>query len=260
MRPLITLTSDFGLRDPFAGIMKGVILTINPDANLVDLTNQLESFDILDGALVLAQSYPHFPSGSIHVVVVDPGVGSNRRPILVSTVEAHFVGPDNGVFELVYRRESNFEVRHITAEDYFRKPVSQTFHGRDIFAPVAGWLSTGVEPQKFGRAIRDYVRLRIATPERATAGLIRGAVLRMDKFGNLITNFTAEHLPSGVSFCLLAADRRVTRLVSSYALGGPGEIFAIFGSTGFLEIAACQASAAEILNIGAGAEVSLAIN
>jgi S-adenosylmethionine hydrolase len=257
---LITLISDFGLRDPFAGIMKGVILAINPEARLVDLTHQVESFDVLDGALALAQSYPCFPRGAIHLVVVDPGVGSERRPILVSAAEAYFIGPDNGVFELVYQRESHFEVRHITAVEYLRKPVSKTFHGRDIFAPVAGWLSTGIDPQKFGGTITDYVRLRIGKPERASPSLVRGAVLRADKFGNLVTNFTAEHLPAGMSFCLLIGGRRVTRLVSSYAAGGPGEIFAIVGSAGFVEIAARQTSAAEMLGVSPGAEVRLVLN
>ena len=257
---LITLLSDFGLRDPFAGIMKGVILTVNPGARLVDLTHQVESFDILDGALALAQSYSYFPRGAIHLAVVDPGVGSERRPLLVSTADAHFIGPDNGLFEMVYQREAKLEVRHITAENYFRKPVSQTFHGRDIFAPVAGWLSTGLDPQKFGDTITDYVRLPIAEPIRASGSLIRGAVLRIDKFGNLVTNFTVEHLPAGVGFCLLIAGRRVTRLVNTYAAGGPGEIFAIVGSAGLVEIAARQASAAEMVGASTGAEVRLALN
>ena len=260
MRPLITLTSDFGLRDPFAGIMKGVILSINPEARLIDLTHQVESYDILDAALVLAQSYLYFPQGTIHLLVVDPGVGSERRPILASTSGAHFVGPDNGVFEMVYQREPAVEVRHVTAEEYFRKPVSQTFHGRDIFAPVAGWLSTGVEPAKLGPVITDYVRLRVAKPQRASASMIRGAVLRTDKFGNLITNFGAEHLAPGVSFCLLIGGHRVTRLVTSYSAGAPGELFAIIGSAGFVEIAARQTSAADMLQLGAGAEVKLVLN
>lgn len=260
MAGLIALISDFGVRDPFAGVMKGVILGVNPDARLVDVTHQVESYDILDGALTLAESYPYFPPGTIHLVVVDPSVGSERRPILVSARDAHFIGPDNGVFEMVYRLESDCKVLHITAEPYFRKPVSQTFHGRDIFAPVAAWLSTGIDPRQFGHVITDYVRLPIPRPEHAAASLVRGAVLRVDKFGNLVTNFTTEHLSVGVSFCLLIGGRRVTRLVSSYAAGGPGEIFAIVGSAGFVEIASRQGSAADVLGVSSGAEVKLVLN
>jgi S-adenosylmethionine hydrolase len=254
---LITLISDFGIRDPFAGIMKGVILGIDPQARLVDLTHQVESYDILEGALALAQSYPYFPAGTIHLVVVDPGVGSERRAIVLSTGAAHFVGPDNGVFELVYQREPGFEVRHITSKEYLRSSVSQTFHGRDIFAPVAGWLSTGVAAEKLGPVVPDYVRLQVPRPEPTSAGQVRGTVLRIDKFGNLITNLTAEHLPARESFLLLVGGRRVTRLVTSYSAGVPGETFAILGSAGFLEIAARQASAAELLQVSRGSEVNL---
>lgn len=259
MAGLITLTTDFGLRDPFVGIMKGVILSINPEARLVDLTHQVESFDIVDGALALAQSYPYFPAGTIHVVVIDPGVGSERRPILVSTGDNHFVGPDNGVFSLVYERETSCQVRHITAERYFRQPISQTFHGRDIFAPVAAWLSKGLAPQAFGGLISNCLRVPVSRPERVSAGAIRGAVLRVDKFGNLITNFTPADLPPEGSFEFLVNRSRVTRLVASYAEGHEAEVFAIVGSTGFVEIAGRQASAAEVLGVWKGAEVILEI-
>ncbi len=254
---LITLTTDFGLHDPFVGIMKGVILSINPEARLVDVAHQVKSFDVVDGALALIQSYPYFPSGTIHVVVVDPGVGSERRPILVATPTCHFVGPDNGVFSLVYERERAFEVRHVTVERYFLKPVSQTFHGRDIFAPVAAWLSTGLAPETFGGLITDYVQVPLMKPERISAGVTRGEVLRVDKFGNLITNFSPAHLPQQGRFRLVVKGYRVTRLVSSYAEGRGNGMVAIVGSTGFVEIAACQASAAEVLGAGKGTEIIL---
>ena len=257
MPALITLTTDFGLRDPFVGIMKGVMLAINPQAELVDLSHQIPSFDVWEGALVLAQSYRHFPAGTIHLAVVDPGVGSARRPILLSTKEAHFVGPDNGLFSLLYDREPSVAVRHLTAEHYFRQPVSHTFHGRDVFAPVAAWLSTGVPPETFGHLIKDYVRLPDAQPERAPAGHVRGAVLRIDKFGNVITNLRPEHFPAGAGFRLVINNRDVTRLATDYAEGRPGEIFAIVGSAGFVEIASHQASAAEVLGVGRGVEVRM---
>ena len=178
----------------------------------------------------------------------------------MSSPQAHFVGPDNGVFEMIYQREPTFDVRHVTAKRYFREPISQTFHGRDIFAPVAAWLSTGIDPCEFGGVIGDYARLHIPRPEHASASLVRGAVLRVDKFGNLITNFTSEHLSVGVSFCLLIGDCRVTRLVHSYAAGGPGELVAILGSAGLIEIALRQASAAETLGVSPGVEVNLVLN
>jgi S-adenosyl-L-methionine hydrolase (adenosine-forming) len=256
---LITLTTDFGLRDPFVGIMKGVILSINSEAGVVDLTHQVEAFDVMDGALALAQSYPYFPPGTIHVVVIDPGVGSERRPILVATPKHQFVGPDNGVFSLVYDRESSFEVRHITAERYFRKPVSQTFHGRDVFAPVAAWLSKRLAPETLGDLITDYVRVLVPKAQRVSPSLIRGEVLRVDKFGNLITNFSPAHLPQQGSFRFLINKTGVTRLISSYAEGCGSEAFAILGSAGFVEIAACQASAAEALGARKGTEIVLEI-
>jgi S-adenosylmethionine hydrolase len=256
---LVTLTTDFGLRDPFVGIMKGVILSINPEARVVDLTHQVESFDITDGALALVQSCPYFPPGTIHVVVVDPGVGSERRPILITTATSHFIGPDNGVFSLVCESESFLEVRHITAEQYFLKPVSQTFHGRDIFAPVAAWLSKGLAPGALGDSITDYVRVAVAKPERVSPSVIRGEVLRVDKFGNLITNLTSAHLPQQGSFRLLINRNRVTQLVSSYAEGRENGVIAILGSAGFVEIAAYHASAAEVLGAGKGMEIILEI-
>lgn len=237
--------------------MKGVILGINPEARLVDLTHEIASFDVLEAALALVRSYPYFPNGAIHVVVVDPGVGSARRPILASTRRAHFVGPDNGVFSLVYGREPSAVVRRLTTERYFLDPVSQTFHGRDIFAPVAAWLSKGASPEEFGNSITDPVRLAIATPERARDGAIRGAVIHVDKFGNLLTNLRPADFPPGRSFRLLLNDREITRLVTGYAAGKPGELFAIVGSAGFVEIAANQSSAASMLGAERGSYLNL---
>jgi S-adenosylmethionine hydrolase len=254
MPALITVTTDFGLRDPFVGIMKGVILAINGDVNLVDVTHQVESFDVLEGALTLAESYPYFPPGTIHLVVVDPGVGSERRAILVSTPDTVFIGPDNGIFSLVYEREAAFEVRHVIAEQYFRRPVSRTFQGRDIFAPVAAWLSRGKTPEHFGPVIGDYVR--VATPKpQPSDGEMLGSVLRVDKFGNVTTNFRPGDLP--LRFRLLIHDRAVTRLLTSYSSGKPGEVFAIVGSAGFIEMSSREASAAAILGAQKGDPVRL---
>lgn len=255
MAALITITTDFGLRDPFVGIMKGVILNINSDVTLVDLTHEVESFDVLEGALTLAQSYGYFPHGTIHLVVVDPGVGSERRPILLSTPDTTFVGPDNGIFSLIYDREPGFEVRLIVAEQYFRRPVSQTFQGRDIFAPVAAWLSRGTAAGSFGPVIGDYVRIETPKPRKSGSRLLRGAVLRIDKFGNVITNFRPGDLPSNLR--LVVQGSVVTHLVTSYSEGEPGEVFAIVGSAGFVEISAREASAADIVGASKGDPVHL---
>ena len=196
------------------------------------------SYDVLDGAWTIAQAYRFFPPRTVHVVVVDPGVGSRRRPIIVETDDYVFVAPDNGVLSLVEAREPKFSVRHITAERYFLQPVSQTFHGRDIFAPVAGWLSKGVAPAEFGPEISDYVRLPLPAVERVGDNSLRGVVLKVDKFGNLITNISEQDapalfaaLPPAVSILICET---ITRLRRSYAEGEEGEVFAIVGSSGYL--------------------------
>ena len=162
---VITFTTDFGLNDHYVGTMKGVILNINPAAQIVDICNAVQSFDILDGALTIVQAYQYFPVDTVHLVVVDPGVGSTRRPLLVTTGKQMFIAPDNGVLSFVYDREERISVRHISASHYFLQPVSSTFHGRDVFAAVAGWLSKGVEVAKFGDEITDYIRFAAPRPK-----------------------------------------------------------------------------------------------
>src|SRR4051812_28773302 len=175
--------------------MKGVILGINPDAEIVDICNSVQSFDILEGALTIAQSYRYFPVDTINMVIVDPGVGSARRPILVTTEKHKFIAPDNGVLSLVYEREARISVRHITAEHYFLQPTSQTFHGRDIFSAVAAWLSKGVEAAKFGEEVTDYVRFASPKVKKVNDRTLKGVVLKVDKFGNLVTNIRQEDAP-----------------------------------------------------------------
>ena len=184
---MITLTTDFGLTEHYVGAMKGVIHSINPPAQVVDITNAVQSFDVLDGALAVSQAYHYFPKDTVHVVVVDPGVGGPRRPIIATIGQYLFVAPDNGVLSLVYEREERVSVRHITSEHYFHHPVSKTFHGRDIFAPVAAYLSKGVDTAKFGEEITDYVRFLAPTPKATAENSWKGLVLKTDKFGKLIT-------------------------------------------------------------------------
>ncbi len=192
---IITLTTDFGLNDHFVGAMKGVMLQTAPDAQIVDISHAVQPFDILDGALTISQAYSYFPSGTVHVVIVDPGVGTARRPIILTGDRHLFVAPDNGVLSLIYDREERTSVRHVTAEHYFLQPRSNTFHGRDIFAPVAASLARGVEANRFGDEITDYVRFAAPRPKPVDERTLRGIVLKVDRFGNLITNITPADMP-----------------------------------------------------------------
>jgi len=260
-RPIITLTTDFGLNDHFVGAMKGVMLEIVPDAEIVDISHAVQAYDVLDGALAIAQSYSYFPTATVHMVVVDPGVGTTRRPIIASSDGFHFVAPDNGVLSMVYAREERIRVRHITADHYFRQPVSQTFHARDVFAPVAAYLAKLVDSHKFGDEIEDYVRFAAPKPKPAGENRIRGVVLKVDRFGNLITNVTPEDVPAlfagKAAFKIVVGSKEITDLHSAYAEGEPGEIFGILGSMGYLEIAANRGAAAQITGAGKGSEVSI---
>jgi len=212
----------------------------------------------LEGAFLLAQSWRYFPAGAVHVVVVDPGVGSNRRPIIVEASGHLFVAPDNGVLSMVYGEEEHV-VRHANDERFFHQPVSQTFHGRDVFAPVAGHLALGVSPGKFGPVIDDYMRLPIERPVRTARRGWTGAVLKIDRFGNMITNFRADEFVRiyQQDFEILAGLRAIEKLQRNYANAAAGEVFVIEGSSGYFEIAASQASAAKILGCGVGAPIEL---
>jgi S-adenosyl-L-methionine hydrolase (adenosine-forming) len=263
-RPIVTLTTDFGLNDHFVGVMKGVILNIAPNAEIVDISHSVQPFDILDGALALAESYSYFPPRTIHLIVVDPGVGSARRPILATSDGFNFVAPDNGVLSLMYAREERVHVRHVTGEHYFLQPVSNTFHGRDIFAPVAGYLAKGVEQEKFGPEIEDFVRFNAPKPKAVDGKTLRGVVLKVDRFGNLITNFTAQDVPGLLEgktpgFKITVGKREVTSVRTNYADGAAGELFVILGSMGYLEIAANRGSAAQMTGAAKGSEVTVAL-
>jgi S-adenosyl-L-methionine hydrolase (adenosine-forming) len=259
---LITLTTDFGANDHSVGTMKGVILQINPTAQIIDICNGVNSFDLLDGALTIAQAYKHYPANTVHMVIVDPGVGSARRPLLVTTGNHFFLAPDNGVLSLVYEREERLSVRHITAEHYFLQPVSQTFHGRDVFSAIAGWMSKGVEVSKFGDEITDFVRFGAPKPKPVNDKLLKGIVLKSDRFGNLITNFTAHDLPqlfdpNPPPFKIVIGKHEITKVKTSYAQGVPGELFAIMGSMGYVEISANRAAATKVIGVDKGTEVGV---
>lgn len=257
---LITLLTDFGTADFFVGAMKGVILSINPDARIVDITHEIPPHDVRAGAFTLLAAYATFPTGTIHVGVVDPGVGSERRPILVVSRNYCFVGPDNGLFSYVYEREAQVRVFHLTNRKYFRAHVSATFHGRDLFAPVAGALSNGVEAAALGGEITDYVRLEPLAVRKLEGGAHEASVIHVDRFGNCVTNITREDLSEKMlerGARLLVAEREITSFRKYFAEEGSpgGELFAVWGSAGFLEIAAFQASAAKLLGIERGERV-----
>ena len=261
---LVTLTTDFGLNDHFVGAMKGVILSINPQAQIVDICNAVNSFDVLDGALSIAQAASYFPSDTLHVVIVDPGVGSQRRPILVTNEKHVFLAPDNGVLSLVYERSERLSVRHVTAEHYFLQPVSQTFHGRDVFAACAGWLSKGVEVSKFGEEITDYIRFAAPKPKPIDEKSFKGVVLKTDKFGNLITNITPKDIPqlfeeAPPAFKLVIGKAEVTKIKNAYAQATPGELFGILGSMGYLEISANRAAASRVAGADRGSDVTVVL-
>lgn len=261
---IITLTTDFGLDDHFVGTMKGVMLNINPSVRFADICHQISSYDVIEGAFTLALSYHYFPPETTHLVIVDPGVGSSRRPLVVRTRNYNFVAPDNGVLSLVYQREPDAEVRHAQAERFFLHPVSNTFHGRDIFAPLAGWLSNGAEFEEFGDRITDYIRLSLPRPRRNDQGEVEGVVMKVDKFGNLITNVAPDDVPelfarSTRPFRISIQDHKITRLYTSYSMGGASELFAILGSSGYLEIGRNLGSAAEALQASRGTEVKITL-
>ena len=263
-QPIITLTTDFGTNDHFVGTMKGVILGIVPEAQIVDISHAVQAFDVLDGALTISQAYSYFPTGTVHVVVVDPGVGAARRPIIASSDGFHFVAPDNGVLSMVYAKEERIHVRHITSEHYFVQPVSNTFHARDIFAPVAAYLAKQVDSHKFGEEIEDYAKFSVPKFKAMDKTHIRGVVLKVDRFGNLITNITPLDTPmifkeKPAKFKITVGSREITSIVNSYAEGTPNEVFGILNSMGFLEIAANRAAAAQLAGAAKGAEVIVAI-
>ncbi len=257
-RPIITLTTDFGTGDYFVGAMKGVILSINPDIEIVDITHNVLPHDILDGALTIGQTYKYYPPKTIHVVVVDPGVGGARRPLLVAGDQHYFVGPDNGVFSSVYEHSEALHVWNVISEHYFRQPVSTTFHGRDVFAPVAAWLTKSWQPSSFGEAITDFARFAMPKP-KVNGNSVKGVVLRVDHFGNLITNLTPADVPAlakaDAKFTIKAGSGQITKVVPTFSLAAAGEAVGVIGSTGHLEIAMNKGNASKALGALRGAEV-----
>jgi S-adenosylmethionine hydrolase len=257
-RPIIAMLSDFGLRDHYAGAMKAVALGICPEATLVDITHDIPPHDVLTGALELAATYRLFPAGTVFLVVVDPGVGSARRGVAAEAGDYRLVAPDNGVLTAVFRETPPKRVVELTERRYARPTVSRTFEGRDRFAPAAAWLAKGgVQLTALGRPVSDYQLLDIPTPA-VEGDTITGQVLRVDRFGNLVTNIdrrSVERVSQTSAIQIQAGEHRIGRLVATYADIADGELCALFGSTDHLEIAANATSAAERLGLGRGAIV-----
>jgi S-adenosylmethionine hydrolase len=253
--PVVTLTTDFGDDGPYVAAMKGVILSVNPAARIIDLTHEIPPHDIRHAAFFLANALPYFPPGCIHVVVVDPGVGSSRALLYIESSRQRIIAPDNGCWTLLPEPSL---VRRIENPRYGRPHISATFHGRDILAPVAGWLSRGLDPANLGTVTNDWVRLRLPEPSR-TDGHVSGEVVFVDRFGNLITNIPGDWLPElGVgATCVMVGSEAVTHRVRTYADAELGTAAALVSSFGTLEIGVVQGNAAERLKAGLGTPVKI---
>ncbi len=259
-KPLVAFLTDFGTRDHYASVMKGVVLSINPDVTLVDLSHDLPPHDVVFAALELMATYRYYPAGAMVVVVVDPGVGSPRRAIAAEAGDWRFVAPDNGVLTGVFQETPPKKVVELTERRYARPTVSRTFEGRDRFAPAAAWLSKGIQLSAFGRALTDYHTLSLPRPS-LDGPILRGVVVRIDRFGNVVTNLdrrSCEKLTDGSgAITLTVGGRTISRIVSTFAEIGSDDIGALFGSTDHLECAASSASAADRLGVAVGDTVEL---
>ena len=256
--PIVTLTTDFGLSDHYVGVMKGVILGICPKAQIVDISHEVTAHEINEGAYTIAQAWRYFPKKTVHVVVVDPGVGSTRRPILMEAAGHYFLAPDNGILAGIYETGKH-KIRLVSNDRYFLKPVSQTFHGRDIFAPVAAHIAAGVPAARMGKLIEDYLKPQSGKPHRSGKRTWTGQILKIDRFGNLITSFHSAdfpHLPRQ-NFTMTIGPVETSMLVRNYMECGPGELFVIEGSGGYYEVSLSQGSAARQIRCEVGAAVEL---
>ncbi len=257
---IISLLTDFGLSDPFVAEMKAVIFSICPEARIIDITHQVGKFNVRMGALLLASAAPYFPEGTVHVAVVDPGVGSERRSIVVETKQAAYLGPDNGLLIPAGRRESILHVYELTNRSLMREDVSATFHGRDVFAPAAAHLACGALPRDCGPEISDYLQPTYAEP-KFDGESVTCEVFHIDGFGNIVTNLTIDHLAgAGLRlgekvFLTLGKKRLLARFVRTYSDLQGKEFGVLVGSHGFLEIARREASAAKRLRVKIGSVV-----
>ena len=263
--PIITLTTDFGLKDPFVGMMKGVILGINPKVKIVDITHNIQQHNISEASQTLQMSYNYFPSSTIHIAVVDPGVGSSRRPIMFLADNHYFIGPDNGIFSSIMNEADPdyLSVVHITADHYFRSTIGATFHGRDIFATVGAWLSKGVDLSKFGEPIDDYTKISVPEAVLSDNNSLTGEIASIDNFGNAISNITRDNLnsldSSGAGRFRVIYNNAPLTFVSFYAESKGPVLSAIINSSDRLELFVDKKNAADNYNIKIGDKVEVTL-
>ena len=258
-KPIITLLTDFGTKDSYVASIKGVILSINPHCLVVDITHQVTPHDIQEGAFILANAYSYFPKGTIHLSVVDPGVGGARKPILLVTQNYFFIGPDNGLFTLVAQKERVTQVVVLTEQRYFLSKVSKTFHGRDLFASVAAHLSLGIKPVTFGHEMNTIIKIGFQKP-MLKEGKLLGEILHIDTFGNLISNIDEERLlrfTKGQPFMIGVGRKTIRGLKEGYEEGKKGETIALLGSSGFLEISVREGNAQKMLKLKTGDQIAI---
>ena len=259
---LIVLLTDFGFKDSYVGVMKGVIRGISRDADVIDLSHNIMPQDVAEAAFVLSASYRYFPEGSIFASVVDPGVGTDRAVLCMKADRRLFLAPDNGLLNVIAERVEGAELRKVTADEYFLKDRSVTFHGRDIFAPVAAHLAEGLEPAKLGPVVTSFRKLRLPHPVRTADGSLRGQIVYIDQFGNLITNIGEATLARSFSVppekvVVHAGGREIRGLATTYEDREEGELLALIGSSGYLEIAVSRGSAARLVECEKGESVVL---
>jgi S-adenosylmethionine hydrolase len=258
---IITLITDFGLQDGYVGVMKGVIANINPSASVIDISNTIAAQDIFQAACVLNNSYNYFPKGAIHVVVVDPEVGSDRKILCLKTEDYLFLAPDNGVLSFVISKEESPSIREVTNGKFFLPTISNTFHGRDVFAPVAAHLSKGVNHKELGERIDKVNKIDLPKPILSPDGKLTAEIIYVDSFGNLITNVNKEVIDrmkvGAERVSITMGRRRINGICSSYTDVGDNEALAIFGSSGYLEISVNRGSAGDILKLKKGDKLIL---
>lgn len=258
---IVALLTDFGLRDGYVGVMKGVIWSICPDAQIADITHQIEPQNVRQGALALQRTVRFFPAGTVFVAVVDPGVGTTRRPIAARIGKYYFVGPDNGLFSLIQQaaEAAGEPVTYVHADqrEYWLSEISRVFHGRDIFAPVAAHLAAGVALERIGTVIHDPAQFREPQPQRLKKGGWRGEVVEVDTFGNLATNITMSHLEDLPDVLVRIAGQQIVGMVRTFGDRPQGELIALWGTDRDLIVSVVNGSAAERLGVGVGAQVEV---
>jgi S-adenosylmethionine hydrolase len=261
--PIITLLTDFGLRDTFIGVMKGVIWSISPNIHIVDLTHEIPAQRVVDGALAIAGAAPYFPAGTIHVCVVDPGVGTARRPMLAAIGDQYFIGPDNGLFSLLIKTAEDLTTPPVyialNKTHYWLPQVSNSFHGRDIFAPVAAHLANGVKLEELGDPFKNPVLITIPVPQKTEDGWL-GQVMQVDHFGNLVTNITREQLKPDTGVTISVKNTTINEVVATFGSKPAGELIAMFDSSGHLAISVVNGNAAERLDVSADEIVRLTLS